>query len=207
MIKKNKSKKAVTLVELVIVLSLMSIVTMLVFNFVSISQRQSKSLEIKQELQHDGNMISESMMKNILHCKSIEKVEGVNPSSINDNSIKSITVNLNGKGYLSSKPSITNVEQVEYRLVGKELKLIAWQRVNSTDTNLTEREIQTIVKNVKEIKIVNKDILSQLASKPLDSTEVKEEIKKQKGINLEILLEKEGIVHKHTFELNLRNSD
>lgn len=207
MIKKNKSKKAVTLVELVIVLSLMSIVTMLVFNFVSISQRQSKSLEIKQELQHDGNMISESMMKNILHCKSIEKVEGVNPSSINDNSIKSITVNLNGKGYLSSKPSITNVEQVEYRLVGKELKLIAWQRVNSTDTNLTEREIQTIVKNVKEIKIVNKDILSQLASKPLDSTEVKEEIKKQKGINLEILLEKEGIVHKHTFELNLRNAD
>ena len=81
MIKKNKSKKAVTLVELVIVLSLMSIVTMLVFNFVSISQRQSKNLEIKQELQHDGNMISESMMKNILHCKSIEKVEGVNPSS------------------------------------------------------------------------------------------------------------------------------
>lgn len=207
MIKKNKSKKAVTLVELVIVLSLMSIVTMLVFNFVSISQRQSKSLEIKQELQHDGNMISESMMKNILHCKSIEKVEGVNPSSINNNSIKSITINLNGKGYLPSKPSITNVEQVEYRLVGKELKLIAWQRVNSTDTNLTEREIQTIVKNVKEIKIVNKDILSQLASKPLDSTEVKEEIKKQKGINLEILLEKEGIVHKHTFELNLRNSD
>lgn len=207
MIKKNKSKKAVTLVELVIVLSLMSIVTMLVFNFVSISQRQSKNLEIKQELQHDGNMISESMMKNILHCKSIEKVEGVNPSSINDNSIKSITINLNGKGYLPSKPSITNVEQVEYRLVGKELKLIAWQRVNSTDTNLTEREIQTIVKNVKEIKIVNKDILSQLASKPLDSTEVKEEIKKQKGINLEILLEKEGIVHKHTFELNLRNSD
>lgn len=207
MIKKNKSKKAVTLVELVIVLSLMSIVTMLVFNFVSISQRQSKSLEIKQELQHDGNMISESMMKNILHCKSIEKVEGVNPSSINDNSIKSININLNGEGYLPSQPSITNVEQIEYRLVNGELKLIAWQRVNSTGTNLTEREIQTIVKNVKEIKIVNKDILSQLASKPLDSTEVKEEIKKQKGINLEILLEKEGIVHKHTFELNLRNAD
>lgn len=207
MIKKNKSKKAVTLVELVIVLSLMSIVTMLVFNFVSISQRQSKNLEIKQELQHDGNMISESMMKNILHCKFIEKVEGVNPSSINDNSIKSITVNLNGEGYLPSKPSITNVEQIEYRLVNGELKLIAWQRVNSTGTNLTEREIQTIVKNVKEIKIVNKDILSQLTSKPLDSTEVKEEIKKQKGINLEILLEKEGIVHKHTFELNLRNAD
>ena len=207
MIKKNKSKKAVTLVELVIVLSLMSIVTMLVFNFVSISQRQSKSLEIKQELQHDGNMISESMMKNILHCKSIEKVEGVNPSSINDNSIKSITVNLNGEGYLPSKPSITNVEQIEYRLVNGELKLIAWQRLNSTDINLIEREIQTIVKNVKEIKIVNKDILSQLASKPLDSTEVEKEIKKQKGINLEILLEKEGIVHKHTFELNLRNSD
>lgn len=204
MIKKNKSKKAVTLVELVIVLSLMSIVTMLVFNFVSISQRQSKSLEIKQELQHDGNMISESMMKNILHCKSIEKVEGVNPSSINNNSIKSITINLNGEGYLPSKPSITNVEQVEYRLVGKELKLIAWK---SGSPNLIEEEIQTIVKNVKEIKIVNKDILSQLASKPLDSTEVKEEIKKQKGINLEILLEKEGIVHKHTFELNLRNAD
>ncbi len=204
MIKKNKSKKAVTLVELVIVLSLMSIVTMLVFNFVSISQRQSKNLEIKQELQHDGNMISESMMKNILHCKSIEKVEGVNPSSINDNSIKSININLNGKGYLPSKPSVTNVEQVEYRLVGKELKLIAWK---SGSPNLIEEEIQTIVKNVKEIKIVNKDILSQLASKPLDSTEVKEEIKKQKGINLEILLEKEGISHKHTFELNLRNSD
>ncbi len=204
MIKKNKSKKAVTLVELVIVLSLMSIVTMLVFNFVSISQRQSKNLEIKQELQHDGNMISESMMKNILHCKSIEKVEGVNPSSINDNSIKSININLNGKGYLPSKPSVTNVEQVEYRLVGKELKLIAWK---SGSPNLIEEEIQTIVKNVKEIKIVNKDILSQLASKPLDSTEVKEEIKKQKGINLEILLEKEGIIHKHTFELNLRNSD
>ncbi|MFR5265578.1 type II secretion system protein [Clostridium sp.] len=204
MIKKNKSKKAVTLVELVIVLSLMSIVTMLVFNFVSISQRQSKNLEIKQELQHDGNMISESMMKNILHCKSIEKVEGVNPSSINDNSIKSININLNGKGYLPSKPSVTNVEQVEYRIVGKELKLIAWK---SGSPNLIEEEIQTIVKNVKEIKIVNKDILSQLVSKPLNSTEVKEEIKKQKGINLEILLEKEGIVHKHTFELNLRNAD
>lgn len=204
---KNKSKKAVTLVELVIVLSLMSIVTMLVFNFVSISQRQSKSLEIKQELQHDGNMISESMMKNILHCKSIEKVEGGNPSSINDNRIKSITVNLNGEGYLPSQPSVTDVEQIEYRLVNGELKLIGWQRVNSGDINLTEREIQTIVKNVKEIKIVNKDILSQLASKPLNSTEVKEEIKKQKGINLEILLEKDGIVHKHTFELNLRNSD
>ncbi|WP_055071565.1 type II secretion system protein [Clostridium massiliamazoniense] len=207
MIKRNKSKKAITLVELVIVLSLMSIVTMLVFNFVSISQRQSKSLEIKQELQHDGNMISESMMKNILHCKSIEKVEGVNPSSTNDNSIKSITINLNGEGYFLSQPSITDVEQVEYRLVGNELRLIAWQRVNSGDTNLTEREIQTIVKNVKEIKIVNKDILSQLVSKPLNSTEVKEEIKKQKGINLEILLEKEGIVHKHTFELNLRNAN
>lgn len=204
MIKKNKSKKAVTLVELVIVLSLMSIVTMLVFNFVSISQRQSKNLEIKQELQHDGNMISESMMKNILHCKSIEKVEGVNPSSINDNSIKSININLNGKGYLPSKPSVTNVEQVEYRIVGKELKLIAWK---SGSPNLIEEEIQTIVKNVKEIKIVNKDILSQLVSKPLNSTEVKEEIKKQKGINLEILLEKEGIVHKHTFELNLRNAN
>lgn len=207
MIKRNKSKKAITLVELVIVLSLMSIVTMLVFNFVSISQRQSKSLEIKQELQHDGNMISESMMKNILHCKSIEKVEGVNSSSTNDNSIKSITINLNGEGYFLSQPSITDVEQVEYRLVGNELRLIAWQRVNSGDTNLTEREIQTIVKNVKEIKIVNKDILSQLVSKPLNSTEVKEEIKKQKGINLEILLEKEGIVHKHTFELNLRNAN
>lgn len=207
MIKKNKSKKAVTLVELVIVLSLMSIVTMLVFNFVSISQRQSKSLEIKQELQHDGNMISESMMKNILHCKSIEKVEGGNPSSINDNRIKSITVNLNGEGYLPSQPSVTDVEQIEYRLVNGELKLIGLQRMNSGDINLTEREIQTIVKNVKEIKIVNKDILSQLASKPLNSTEVKEEVKKQKGINLEILLEKDGIVHKHTFELNLRNSD
>lgn len=207
MIKRNKSKKAITLVELVIALSLMSIVTMLVFNFVSISQRQSKSLEIKQELQHDGNMISESMMKNILHCKSIEKVEGVNPSSTNDNSIKSITINLNGEGYFLSQPSITDVEQVEYRLVGNELRLIAWQRVNSGDTNLTEREIQTIVENVKEIKIVNKDILSQLVSKPLNSTEVKEEIKKQKGINLEILLEKEGIVHKHTFELNLRNAN
>lgn len=146
-------------------------------------------------------------MKNILHCKSIEKVEGVNPSSVNDNSIKSITVNLNGKGYLPSQPSITDVEQVEYRLDGNELKLIAWQRVNPSDTSLTEKEVQTIVKNVKEIKIVNKDILSQLTSKPLDSITVKDEIKKQKGINLEITLEKEGILHKHTFELNLRNAD
>ncbi len=105
---------------------------------------------------------------------------------------------------MPSKPSVTNVEQVEYRIVGKELKLIAWK---SGSPNLIEEEIQTIVKNVKEIKIVNKDILSQLVSKPLNSTEVKEEIKKQKGINLEILLEKEGIVHKHTFELNLRNAD
>lgn len=207
MIKLKKSKKAVTLVELIIVLALMSVVTMLIFNFVSVSQRQSKNLDIKQELQHDGNMISESMMKNILHCKSIEKVEGVNPSSVNDNSIKSITVNLNGKGYLPSQPSITDVEQVEYRLDGNELKLIAWQRVNPSDTSLTEKEVQTIVKNVKEIKIVNKDILSQLTSKPLDSITVKDEIKKQKGINLEITLEKEGILHKHTFELNLRNAD
>lgn len=207
MIKLKKSKKAVTLVELVIVLALMSVVTMLIFNFVSVSQRQSKNLDIKQELQHDGNMISESMMKNILHCKSIEKVEGVNPSSVNDNSINSIIINLNGKGYLPSQPSITDVEQVEYRLVGNELKLIAWQRVNPSDTSLTEKEVQTIVKNVKEIKIVNKDILLQLTSKPLDSITVKNEIKKQKGINLEITLEKEGILHKHTFELNLRNAD
>lgn len=49
MIKFKKTKKAVTLVELVIVLALMSVVTMLIFNFVSVSQRQSKNLDIKQE--------------------------------------------------------------------------------------------------------------------------------------------------------------
>lgn len=212
MIKVKKFKKAVTLLELVIVLALMSVVTMLVFNFASMSQRKRSELDIKQKLQQDGNMISESMMKNILHCKSIESVEGVNPSINGDNSIKSIKINFNGIGKLPSQPTVDNIDQIEYRLDAstKELKLIAWERDNPLDEsnlNRTEVEVQTIAEDVEELKITNKAIVDELVTKPLNHSDIERALKEEKGINLEITLEKKGILHVHTCELNLRNSN
>lgn len=213
----KKVKKGITLVELIIVLALMSIVTMLVFNFVNLSQKKGSELDIKQELQHDGSMISESMMKNILHCKSIESVKGIEDTDppIQDrdvNSIKSIKINFNGVGYLPSQPTVDNIDQIEYRLDidAEKLKLIAWKRDNPldpSDMNRTEVEVQTIAENVKGLKITNKDIMAELATKPLNHSDVEKVLQKQKGINLEITLEKKGIPHIHTCELNLRNSN
>lgn len=212
MIKFKKSKKAVTLLELVIVLALMSIITMLVFNFVSLSQRKGKELDIKQELQHEGNMITESLMKNILHCKSIESVVGVNSTTVGDNSINSIKINFKGVGYLPSQPTVVDIDQIEYRFdsATKKIKLIAWKRSNPSDPsdlNRTEIEIQTIAENVTGLKITNKAILDQLSTKSLNHSDVEKVLQAEKGINLEITLEKKGIIHTHTCELNLRNSN
>ena len=67
--KKLKKKKGLTLLELVIVLGLMGIVTSVVFSFVNITQKKSKELDIRQELQFEGTMITESMMGNVLEMK------------------------------------------------------------------------------------------------------------------------------------------
>ncbi|MGL5616162.1 MAG: prepilin-type N-terminal cleavage/methylation domain-containing protein, partial [Cetobacterium sp.] len=191
MTKIRGKKKAVTLLELVIVLALMSLVTMLVFNFSSLTQRKEKELDIKQELQHRGNTITESFMKNILQCKNIDKVIATNPIIAGDNKINSIVINIDGEAEIKTNHIITNVEKIEYRLDGDKLKFFAQRRVNPSDVTLTEVEVQTIAEDVLSMKILNKDVLDEMGtSKPLGDLDVEKAITDSKGVNLEIRLKK-----------------
>ncbi|WP_297438243.1 type II secretion system protein [uncultured Clostridium sp.] len=220
--KQRKKKKGLTLLELVIVLGLMGIVTSLIFSFVNTTQKKSKELEIRQELQHDGTMITESMMKNVLAAKNIEEVDiKTEPPTITGevikNSAKSISFKLNGKGKLGSNPSITDIDTIKYQIDDKELNLYvhtAHEAISPEPSSCDVshwRKVQTLSENVKQIRVENK-ILTNMwnATTPIDPLDIEKAIKNEKSVNLKIILEEDyynkTIEHEHTIELSLRNA-
>ena len=215
--KQRKKKKGLTLLELVIVLGLMGIVTSLIFSFVNTTQKKSKELEIRQELQHDGTMITESMMKNVLAAESIDEIKHATGDK---NNIKAIGFQFNGTGYLSSDPSVTNIDKIKYQIDGSELNLYFHKKHPSIGGVIPVCEdlmicaewgskVQTLSENIKEIRFENK-MINKMWTEGKPEADIKAAIKKEKSVNLKIILEADyynkTIEHEHTIELSLRNA-
>ncbi|MGL5821785.1 MAG: prepilin-type N-terminal cleavage/methylation domain-containing protein [Sarcina sp.] len=205
-----KKKKGLTLLELVIVLGLMGIVTAIIFGFVNTTQKKSKELEIRQELQHDGTMITESMMKNVLQTKNIDSLIMDDTTSTDINDIKEIIFDLGGIGTIKGK----TVDKFKYRIHDGKLffDVHAYSVSNpGVGDTATWTEMQIISENVKTVYIENKNIKTLLESASMPSeSEINAAIKKEKSANLAIALDKDyynkKIEHVHTIELSLRNA-
>ncbi|MGL4741561.1 MAG: prepilin-type N-terminal cleavage/methylation domain-containing protein [Sarcina sp.] len=200
-----KKKKGLTLLELVIVLGLMGIVTAIIFGFVNTTQRKSKELEIRQELQHDGTMITESMMKNVLQTKNIDSLIMDDTTSTELNDIKEIIFDLGGTGTINGK----TVDKFRYRV--HDDKLLFDVHEVSASTTIVWTEMQVISENIKAVYIENKNIKTLLGNAIAPSEdEINVAIKKEKSANLAIALDKDyynkKIDHVHTIELSLRNA-
>lgn len=212
--KKLKKKKGLTLLELVIVLGLMGIVTSLVFSFVNTTQRKSKELDIRQELQFEGTMITESMMGNVLEMKSISGINGYTKGQ-DDGKITSIVFDLLGAG---SYQTYDNIKKIEYRVVDRNLELWAYHEKKtdvSSSPDTKDFKMATVTSYMKELIIENPKIKAFIKNgvpsggKTFEE-ELKEKLEKEKSVNLKIVLEddyySEKIEHTHTIELSLRNA-
>ncbi|MGL4761771.1 MAG: prepilin-type N-terminal cleavage/methylation domain-containing protein [Sarcina sp.] len=218
-----KKKKGLTLLELIIVLGLMGIVTSLIFSFVNTTQKKSKELDIRQELQFEGTMITESMMGNVLEMAAISDIEFVTTGTgvIDGSKIKSITFDLIGTGQYKKDPNLDKVSKIKYSIneVNKEIELEAFQLDSVDDLEKGHWEfVQIVSEYVKEISIENKGIKDFINANKTPSTEessdyqkkLKIALAKEKSVNLKIVLEDdyydEMIEHTHTIELSLRNA-
>lgn len=198
-IKKLKSKKGLTLLELVIVLGLMGIITYLVFSFVNLTQRKSLELEIRQELQHQGTMITESMMNNLLQAKRIFNVE----KDATTNNLKEITFNLVEPSELKGKNAFTDIVKIKYKVDGNKLELLAIKKDEDVTDSSKWKKVQTISENIQKVELTNKNLLTEYS---YDEDKLKDE----KNVGLKITLEKDyynkKIEYGHVMELNLRNA-
>lgn len=197
-------KKGLTLLELVIVLGLMSIVTMLIFSFTNTTQRKSKELEIRQELQHEGAMVTESFMKNVLQAEGVSKIELLSNGSMNINSIEfMITKDIAAK----------KTQTARYKLNSKELKLteIITENFGEATQSVTENEKAVVSTHIKSIEILSEDIRKIITDNSSVSEIEADKLKNVKNINFKIILEEEyynkTIEHEHIMELNLRNAN
>ncbi len=197
--KKLKKKKGLTLLELVIVLGLMGIITYLVFSFVNLTQRKSLELDIRQKLQHQGTMITESMMDNLLQAKSIFKVE----KDATTNNLKEITFNLVGPSELKGKTAFTDIVKIKYKVDGNKLELLAIKKDEDVADSSKWKKVQTISENIQKVELTNKNLLTEYS---YDEDKLKDE----KNVGLKITLEKDyynkKIEYGHVMELNLRNA-
>lgn len=197
--KKLKKKKGLTLLELVIVLGLMGIITYLVFSFVNLTQRKSLELDIRQKLQHQGTMITESMMDNLLQAKSIFKVE----KDATTNNLKEITFNLVGPSELKGKTAFTDIVKIKYKVDGNKLELLAIKKDEDVTDSSKWKKVQTISENIQKVELTNKNLLTEYS---YDEDKLKDE----KNVGLKITLEKDyynkKIEYGHVMELNLRNA-
>lgn len=197
-------KKGLTLLELVIVLGLMSIVTMLIFSFTNTTQGKSKELEIRQELQHEGAMVTESFMKNVLQAEGVSKIELLSNGSMNINSIEfMITKDIAAK----------KTQTARYKLNSKELKLteIITENFGEATQSVTENEKAVVSTHIKSIEILSEDIRKIITDNSSVSEIEADKLKNVKNINFKIILEEEyynkTIEHEHIMELNLRNAN
>lgn len=197
--KKLKSKKGLTLLELVIVLGLMGIITYLVFSFVNLTQRKSLELDIRQKLQHQGTMITESMMDNLLQAKSIFNVE----KDSTTNNLKEITFNFVGPSELKGKNAFTDIVKIKYKVDGNKLELLAIKKDEDVTDSSKWKKVQTISENIQKVELTNKNLLTEYS---YDEDKLKDE----KNVGLKITLEKDyynkKIEYGHVMELNLRNA-
>ena len=197
--KKLKKKKGLTLLELVIVLGLMGIITYLVFSFVNLTQRKSLEIDIRQKLQHQGTMITESMMDNLLQAKSIFNVE----KDSTNNNLKEITFNLAGPSELKGKTAFTDIVKIKYKVDGNKLELLAIKKNEDVTDTSKWKKVQTISENIQKVELTNKNLLTEYS---YDEDKLKDE----KNVGLKITLEKDyynkKIEYGHVMELNLRNA-
>ncbi|MGL4656670.1 MAG: PulJ/GspJ family protein [Sarcina sp.] len=217
MSKKLKIKKGLTLLELVIVLGLMSIVSMLVFSFTNLTQKKSNELDIKQELQFQGNMVTENFMRYILEAKSIKDV--VTKSS-EPYKITEISFGVK-RSKIAGPPEITDIVSLRYKLNEStgELELFAEQDEDNNETTPEQlHKINSVTTYVKSIEVLNEEL-----KKVINDTKngvgaagagasIKENLAMTRvnNINLKVVLVDEylgqEIEHEHTIELNLRNA-
>lgn len=197
--KKFKKKKGLTLLELVIVLGLMGIITYLVFSFVNLTQRKSLELDIRQKLQHQGTMITESMMDNLLQAKSIFNVE----KDSTTNNLKEITFNLVGPSELKGKNAFTDIVKIKYKVDRNKLELLAIKKDEDVTDSSKWKKVQTISENIQKVELTNKNLLTEYSYD-------EDKLKNEKNVGLKITLEKDyynkKIEYGHVMELNLRNA-
>lgn len=229
--KKLKRKKGLTLLELVIVLGLMSIVTSLVFGFVNITQRKSKELDIRQNLQHDGTMITESMMKNVLESKGMYALEFTTGQI--PNKVTGLVFGFDGNGEVVGTEY---KDAVMYYAEGTNLKIKEHYYGNTlvADKEIIEclkayvggsipecghwKNERVISENLKSLNVENeklKLILNPILSVggTIGTSDINllfKAISKEKSINLKVSLEapyyNESISHDHTIEISFRNA-
>ena len=218
MSKKLKIKKGLTLLELIVVLGLMSIITMLIFSFMDLTQKKSNELDVKQQLQHEGAMITENLMSNIL--ESIE-IYGIDKESTvaNENRINNISVVLNKNYKTTIGTEVKEFDKLKYTVSGGKLSLLGHEKQSSeaceesckieTPINPHWVPIKVVSEYVKEMKLENKNIVEGWKAS-VTAEDIETIINDEKGINLKLILVDEylgeEILHEHTIELNLRNA-
>ena len=208
MSKKLKIKKGLTLLELIVVLGLMSIITMLVFSFVDLTQKKSSELDVKQQLQHEGTMITENLMNNVLPTNKIYSIE-----LDTENNIKNISFDFDGNYTVKLDSGNIEVDKLMYERENNKLILKGHIIHGSEDDieciddrHLTD--IQIVSEYIDIFKIENKNIVE--LGNPIPVDKLGEAIKNEKGINLKLILsdeyQGEKILHEHIIELNFRNA-
>lgn len=205
----KKKKKGLTLLELVIVLGLMGLVTMLIFSFTNTTQRKSKELEIRQELQHEGTMITESFMSNVLQTEGITSITIENAISNVDE--KLLIKNIEFKMSNGKIKDIENIIGVIYEKDSNNLKLKV-NHIEGASAISVVKEIQDVSTYLTSIEILNEEVKKYAVDKNILSGGVipEEAFKGVKNINFKITLEDDyygkPIYHEHVMELNLRNA-
>lgn len=212
--RKLKIKKGLTLLELIIVLGLMSIVTMLVFSFMNLTQKKTSELDIKQQLQHEGTLITESLMSNILESTGIYSIDKKNFDA-NDNKINHISFKLNEIFATEVDGSMRSIDRLMYEITGDGLIVRGHEILSSdrcTENNIIQEHwdyLDVISPFVTELRLDNKEIVDGWASS-LSEIDMNKVIEEAKGINLKLVLKdsymENEILHGHTVELNLRNA-
>ncbi|WP_297520644.1 PilW family protein [uncultured Clostridium sp.] len=216
-----KTRRGLTLLELIVALGLMSLVITLIFSFVNTTQKKSRELDVRQDLQFEGTLVTESMMSNILEMRGINELDGYIGGSDNGEIIAIVFDLLNAGEY--EKTDYNNVTKIAYGSGTNANELELWahhtQKIdteNPTSPMTDWYKINTVTKNLKEISIENERIktfikngVSTTHGKSFEE-DLKIQVAKEKSVSLKLILEEdyygEKIEHEHTIELSLRNA-
>lgn len=175
-----KTRKGLTLIELIVALALTIVVLGVILTFFIVSNKSMKEASIKSDLQREGKVAMELLTSNIMEAKAIDKLEFVEE----DSNIKTLGLKL-------IKLSEKDIDRVEFSIDNNELKI----KKGTLNQSLSSK--------IKSIKLNNID-----SSQDYSNKSILENLNKDTNVlKLEIIVEDKGMEYKLSNDIVLRNFD
>lgn len=180
LLKNVKSKKGLTLIELIVALALSIVILGVILTFFIVGNKSMKEASIKSDLQREGKVAMELLTSNIMEAKAIDKLEFEDDNS----SIKTLGLKL-------IKLSKEDIDRVEFNVNKNELKI----KKGTLNQKLSSK--------IKSIKLNNIDSTEDYSNKS-----ALENLNKDTNVlKLEIIVEDKGMQYKLSNDIVLRNFD